>query len=101
MTPYVKFLLLFFGIPLAALLITHRKTLWRYRKTIALGATLTFAFGVPWDVISVLTGLWRYDSAPTLGVWFGVLPLEELVFTLVYPVVMLGWALVLRERLRS
>jgi lycopene cyclase domain-containing protein len=32
-----------------------------------------------WDWLSWRTGLWRYDTAPTLGLWITGLPVEEFV----------------------
>jgi len=98
MTTYAKFLLLFFGIPLALLWATNYRLLWRYRRTIALAVVATFIFGTPWDMLSVVTRLWWYDVEPKLG-WLYVLPIEEYVFTLIYPLAMTSLVLVLRQRL--
>lgn len=62
----------------------------------------TFLFGAPWDLLSVRTGLWRYDSSPTLGVWFfggpsTGLPFEEfIIFNTLCPlfistIVIIAW----------
>jgi lycopene cyclase domain-containing protein len=99
---YLVFLTLFFWIPLVVLWATHRALLWRYRKTIALVVLPTFVFGVPWDILSVVTGLWWYDTgAPRLNIWLTPwLPLEEYLFTLTYPIWLASIILVLRARLQ-
>jgi len=98
MTTYMQFLLLFFWVPMALLWATSYRLLWRYRKTLVLAVVATFVFGTPWDMLSVVTGLWWYDVEPKLG-WLYVLPIEEYAFTLIYPLVMTSLVLVLRQRL--
>jgi lycopene cyclase domain-containing protein len=102
MTSYIKFQILFLWLPLLLLWIFHWKTLQHYPKTIGLTTLATVIFGVPWDTLSVITGLWWYDSSPTLGIWLGpYLPLEEHLFTLTFPVLAAGTILALRRRLRA
>lgn len=82
---YLTFLTIFFLLPIAALWLLFWRILIQYKTTFILTAIPTFLFGVPWDTMHVVTGLWRYDAAPTLGIWFGVLPLEEYLFILLFP----------------
>ncbi len=101
MPVYLLFLSLFFGVPLVILWTTHRAVLWRYRKTVALVVLPTFVFGVPWDILSVATGLWWYNTGvPSLDIWpTPWLPLEEFLFTLIYPAWLASIVLVVRARL--
>ncbi len=100
MTAYVQFLVVFLWVPLVVVLVSQHWLVWRYKKTVGIGVLSTFAFGTPWDMLSVVTGLWRYDVSPTLGVWFYVLPLEEVLFTLTFPVLLISLILIARRRFR-
>jgi lycopene cyclase domain-containing protein len=102
MPVYLLFIAVFFWLPLALLWGTHRALLWRYRKTIALVVLPTFVFGVPWDILSVVTGLWWYNTGvPSLNVWLTPwLPLEEFLFTATYPLWLASGILVLRAYLK-
>ena len=77
MYPYLAFLLLFFVLPLVPLLWFSRRALVRYPRTLAWSLAFVVAVGGPWDWLSWRTGVWRYDSGATLGLWFHGLPVEE------------------------
>ncbi len=79
MPVYLVYLLVFFGIPIIILALFRGKYFRRYRRTFLWCLAAVFFIGGLWDWLSVRTGLWRYDSAPTLGVWFAGLPVEEFV----------------------
>lgn len=104
MSVYLVFLMIFFVSPTLVLWFFYGSVLTRYKKTYLFTVTPTFLFGVPWDTLSVVTGLWRYDSAPTLGIWFGPpaggLPIEELFFTLIFPIFVVTVTLVVRNVLK-
>lgn len=97
MPVYLLFLTFFFAAPLVVLWIFQAKVVSQYKKTFLLTTILTFLFGVTWDMLSVVTGLWRYDVGPTLGLWFGVLPLEEYLFTLIFPLFVVTVTIVVRQ----
>ena len=78
MPPYLVFLVVFFALPLAALLAIRRDVL-RYKRTLLWSLLFTFTIGGFWDWLSVRTNVWRYDSAETLGMWLWGLPIEELI----------------------
>jgi lycopene cyclase domain-containing protein len=102
MTSYIRFLLIFIWLPLALLWFAKGRLFWQYRKTIALVVLATFVFGVPWDTLSVISGLWWYNASPTLGIWIGPwLPLEEYLFTLTFPILLASFILLLRQYVRS
>jgi lycopene cyclase domain-containing protein len=77
MHPYLLFLLLFFALPLIPLAWLCRRALVRYRRTLAWSLAFVCAIGGPWDWLSSTTGVWRYDSGRTVGLWFQGLPVEE------------------------
>ena len=79
MYPYLAFLLIFFVLPLAPLVWFARRTLVRYPRTLAWSLAFVFALGGPWDWLSWRTGVWRYDSGRTVGIWIHGLPVEEFV----------------------
>lgn len=96
---YLIFLTIFFVFPLAVLWFLFGRLLIRYKKTFILTIIPTFLFGALWDVLSAVSGLWRYDSAPTLRIWFGPLPIEEIFFTLIFPVFVVSLTVVVKKRL--
>jgi lycopene cyclase domain-containing protein len=55
---------------------------WRRLVLTLLPVLLVF---LTWDVLAIRAGHWRYDPSQLLGVFFGGLPLEELLFFLVIP----------------
>jgi lycopene cyclase domain-containing protein len=79
MYPYLVFLLLFFAVPAAPLAWVLRKDLVRYRNTALWALFSVCTIGAVWDWLSSKTGVWRYDSGRTLGLWLGGLPAEEFI----------------------
>ena len=77
MYPYALFLLIFFGLPALLLGWRVRREILRYRRTALWLLCFVCTAGSVWDWLSWRTGLWRYDAAPTLGLWIGGLPVEE------------------------
>ena len=55
---------------------------WRRLALTLLPVLLVF---VTWDVLAITAGQWSYDPRQLVGVFLGVLPLEELLFFLVIP----------------
>lgn len=79
MPVYALFLVIFFALPALALGWLVRAELRRYRRTMVWCLAFVFTIGAGWDWLSVRTGVWRYDSSATLGVWIDGLPIEEFV----------------------
>jgi len=77
MPVYALFLVVFFALPALVLGWLLRTEIRRYARTILWCLIFVYTFGAVWDWLSVRTGVWRYDSAPTLGVWIDGLPIEE------------------------
>ena len=77
MYPYLVFLLIFFGAPTLLLAWRMRREIVRYRRTALWLLPFVFTAGWFWDWLSWRTGLWRYDTAPTLSWWIAGLPVEE------------------------
>lgn len=97
MPVYLRFLIIFFLLPIIIFAATRFSCLKKYPKTFVLAVFFTFLFGVPWDTLSVKTGLWWYGAAPTLGIWLGVLPLEEYFFTLLFPIFVVSLTLIFKQ----
>ncbi|OGH37840.1 MAG: hypothetical protein A3B44_01205 [Candidatus Levybacteria bacterium RIFCSPLOWO2_01_FULL_38_21] len=81
---YLNLQIIFFVIPLIVLLGFFWKTLYSYKKIYLFSIIPTFVFGTPWDLLSVMTGLWHYNTSNTLGIWFfgnpsTGLPFEEVI----------------------
>ena len=79
MYPYLVFLLIFFGAPTLLLAWRLRREIAQYRRTARWLLVFVFTVGWLWDWLSCRTGVWRYDTASTLGLWVAGLPVEELV----------------------
>lgn len=65
---------------------------WKYRfhlyHTVRERILITFLFfvvGVTWDSVSTIEKTWVYTGKGLVGIWIGVLPLEEYLFSLVVP----------------
>ena len=76
---YLIFLLAFFLVPLLAVVWIVGRDLIRYQRTLLWCLGFVYTIGWLWDWLSVRTGVWRYDSAETVGLWVGGLPVEEFV----------------------
>ena len=76
---YLTYLSIFFAVPCLLLGWFFRHELKKYRRTVLWCFAFVFVLGGMWDWLAVRTGLWRYDSARTLGLWLAGLPVEELV----------------------
>jgi len=102
---YLILLAIFFILPILFLWTYFLRIIKNYKHVFILVITSTFIFGVPWDILSVRTGLWRYDSSPTLGIWFFGshqvgLPLEEIMFTFLCPLLVTTFAILVERYLR-
>jgi lycopene cyclase domain-containing protein len=79
MPVFLIHLLVFFVPPVLVLGWLLRASLRRYKRTLLWSLVFVCTMGAVWDWLSVRTGVWRYDSAPTLGLWVAGLPVEEFV----------------------
>ncbi len=77
MPVYLIYLLLFFAPPVLVLGWLLRKEIGDFRRTILWSLLFVYTIGLLWDWLSCRTGVWRYDSAETLGIWLDGLPVEE------------------------
>ena len=55
------------------------------RKERILITLIFFVIGVAWDTVSVMRRTWIFPGNGLVGIWIGVLPLEEYLFSLVVP----------------
>ena len=79
MPVYLIYLLVFFVLPVLVLAWPLRDVIGKYKRTIAWSLLFIYTIGFVWDWLCVRTGVWRYDSAETLGIWFVGLTVEEFV----------------------
>ena len=77
---YLRWLAVFFGLPLAVLWATHFRLLWSQRKAVRACAVWALIFSVPWDIWAVRMRVWTFPADTHLGLSVGGLPLEEYVF---------------------
>ena len=79
MPVYLVFLIIFFVMPVFLIGWLLRNRLRKLKRTIFWCLFFTFTLGFFWDWLAVQTGVWRYDSAQTLGIWLWGLSIEEIV----------------------
>lgn len=98
MPVYLVYLLVFFVTPVVLLGWALRRRLHRYRRTILWPIFFVFTLGAVWDWVACRTDVWRYDTAPTLGIWIGGIPVEEFIGFYVFGTLLLvGVTLLLVE----
>ena len=71
----------------------------RFRALI-LAAVMGLVIGVPWDTISACYfHTWYWNKEALVGVWIGGLPLEEYLFMVLVPMMLIGAALIFKIEL--
>lgn len=81
---YLVTLLAFFVLAIW-LELQFRVHLYQTRKERLLITLIFFVIGVAWDSISTILKIWIYPGNGLIGIWIGVLPLEEYLFSLIVP----------------
>lgn len=81
---YLAILLAFFAIALW-LEWKFRLHLYATRKDRIIITLMFFVIGVAWDSFATINKTWIYPGNGLIGVWIGVLPLEEYLFSLIVP----------------
>jgi len=81
---YLATLVVFFALAVW-LEVRFRIHLYGTRKERILITLIFFVIGVAWDSISTIEKTWIYPGNGLVGIWIGVLPLEEYLFSLVVP----------------
>lgn len=81
---YLAILVVFFAI---AVLVEWKYNIHLYgtRRERLLITLMFFVIGVAWDTFSVKNKMWIFPGNGLVGIWIGVLPLEEYLFSLVVP----------------
>lgn len=81
---YLATLCVFFALAVW-LEVAFRIHLYRTRQERILITLIFFVIGVAWDSISTIEKTWVYPGNGLIGIWIGVLPIEEYLFSLVVP----------------
>ncbi|MFQ6067983.1 MAG: lycopene cyclase domain-containing protein [Candidatus Bathyarchaeia archaeon] len=74
----------------------------KHFKALILAAIMGLLIGVPWDTISAgyfQTWFWNEDTL--IGVWIGCLPLEEYLFMILVPMMLIGATLIFKIELHE
>lgn len=79
MPVYLIYLLIFFVVPSLVLGLIYKKEILKYKRTILWSLVFVYTVGWFWDWLSYKTGVWRYDSAQTLGIWISGISIEEFI----------------------
>jgi lycopene cyclase domain-containing protein len=59
-----------------------------------------FVIGIVWDTYAVLNEHWIFPGNDLVGIYIGVLPIEEFLFFLIPPYFALTLATVIKERMK-
>ena len=63
--------------------------LYHNRKERILTTLFFFIFGVAWDTFAIWRGHWLFPPGKTLGIKIGLMPIEEYLFILIIPFIIL------------
>lgn len=77
---YIVWLGLFVWLPTVFLWIHYHHILKKYKRTIVYAIFFALLFVIPWDTLAVGDAIWIFPKGGTLGIYIGVLPLEEYLF---------------------
>jgi len=80
--------------------LAYRVHLYHTRRERIIITLIFFVVGVVWDALGTARGIWIFPGAGLMGIWIGVLPLEEYLFSLIVPFWILTVYRVLDSRLR-
>ncbi len=84
--------MLIFTLPLIAFAVFKRRF-----KALASAAVVGLVIGVPWDTISAgFLRTWFWNEDQMIGVWMAYLPLEEYLFMVLVPMMLIGGALLFK-----
>jgi lycopene cyclase domain-containing protein len=76
-----------------------------YKKRLAaLGssAAIGLAIGIPWNLISAgYFHTWSWNENTIIGLWIGPLPLEEYLFMILVPMMLIGALLIFKVNLHA
>lgn len=97
---YLAILAAFFALAIW-LELKFRIHLYRTRKERILITLIFFVIGVAWDSLSTMNQIWIYPGKGLVGIWIGVLPIEEYLFSLVVPFWILTVYRVVDAKLRA
>lgn len=94
------FLSFFLVLPAAIMAGVARPTRLQWTGIAAMLA-ITALVGIPWDQWMAAQGIWHYDPRQVLGAWVGYVPLEEVIFILLMPVLAGLWVVFLENRFKA
>lgn len=57
----------------------------KQKKSIIFSLVITTILFSLWDTLAVARGHWSFNPETVLGIWFGNLPLEEILFFIIIP----------------
>lgn len=63
----------------------YKVRLFRTGKQLVIFWLIAFAIGVAWDWYGIARGHWIYPGSGILGIFIGVIPLEDLIFFFAVP----------------
>jgi len=88
-------IMLIFTLPFISFAVYKR----RFRALILAGI-MGLVIGVPWDIISACYfNTWYWNEDTLMGIWIGCLPLEEYLFMILIPMMLIGGALIFKIEL--
>src|SRR3989304_9765903 len=82
---YFTWLIVFVFLPTLVLLLRFWRIYQHYPRTLLALVVFCFLIGFPWDLLAVKMGVWSFGREQVAGLWFGDLPLEEILFLVFVP----------------
>jgi len=98
MPVYLIYLSIFFVFPVLILGWITGKEIIKYKRTLLWCLVFVYTFGFIWDWLSVKTGVWRYDSSRTIGIWLDGIPIEEFIGFYIFGTLFIAFVVVLVRR---
>ena len=80
MAAYLNWLIIFVIVPLLALWIIDFKILIKYKLAVLFAVVGSVLWVGSWDIKAVKQGIWYFNDASLVGIWYKGLPLEEWLF---------------------
>ncbi len=98
---YLFWLAVFSWLPTVLIWLKYYQKLRRYPQTFLYSVLAALLISVPWDIIAVNQGIWRFPLQNVTGINFLSLPLEEYLFIIFETVFAVSLTLMLKMYVRS
>lgn len=95
---YLAWLTVFFALPVTVLWLRYTSTVRRYLPVIGFAAAGSAFIAIPWDILALHDGVWVFNDAALLGVKLYGIPVDELGWFALYPMLVATVTVLLYRR---